>query len=81
LEDKVVIQPNLDAALPAEVKAVIRYALQHPRDGYHRLAYMMMDKDVVCLSPSSVYRILSSADLLYRFKQSSKSSGAAFCVR
>jgi putative transposase len=75
LEDKVVIQPNLDAALPAEVEAVIRYALQHPRDGYRRLAYMMMDEDVACLSPSSVYRILSSEDLLYRFKQSSKSSG------
>jgi putative transposase len=75
LEDKVVIQPNLDAALADEVKAVINYALQHPCDGYRRLAYMMIDEDVAHLSPSSVYRILNSEDLLYRYKRSSKSNG------
>ncbi len=41
------------------------YALAHPRDGYRRL--MMVDEDVVCLSPSSVYRILDRNDLLARW--------------
>ena len=30
----------------------------------------MVDEDVVCLSPSSVYRILDKHDLLYRWKRS-----------
>lgn len=56
--------------LPEEVDAVIAYALSHPREGYRRLAWMMVDEDVVYLSPSSVYRILDDADLLYRWKRS-----------
>lgn len=57
-------------ALPAEVDAVVEYALAHPREGYRRLAWMMVDADVAYLSPASVYRILDNADLLYRWKRS-----------
>jgi len=57
-------------ALAEEVDAVIGYALAHPREGYRRLAWMMVDEDVAYLSPSSVYRILDDADLLYRWKRS-----------
>jgi len=57
-------------ALPAEVEAVLGYALASPREGYRRLAWMMVDADVAYLSPSSVYRILDDADLLYRWKRS-----------
>jgi len=59
-------------ALPAEVDAVLTYALTHPRDGYRRLAWMMVDEDVAYLSPSSVYRILDNADLLSRRKRSKR---------
>ena len=58
------------AVLPEEVEAVIGYALQHPQDGYRRLAWMMVDEDVAYLSPASVYRVLQKADLLYRWKRS-----------
>lgn len=61
------------AILPEEKEAVIAYALRHPKEGYRRLAWMMVDEDVACVSPSSVYRILSDADLLYRWKRSSRS--------
>jgi transposase InsO family protein len=57
-------------ALPEEVDAVVGYALSHPREGYRRLAWMMVDEEVAYLSPSSVYRILDDADLLYRWKRS-----------
>lgn len=57
-------------ALPEEVEAVLAYALAHPREGYRRLAWMMVDADVAYLSPTSVYRILDDADLLYRWKRS-----------
>ncbi|MGH7559010.1 MAG: IS3 family transposase [Gemmatimonadota bacterium] len=58
------------ALLPAEKRAVIDYALDHPKDGYRRLAWQMVDADVAYLSPSSVYRVLSDEDLLYRWKRS-----------
>jgi len=75
LEDRQSVMVNLDAALPREVEKVIAYALEKPKEGYRRLAYMMIDEDVAYLSPSSVYRILSDQDLLYRYKRSRKSGG------
>jgi transposase InsO family protein len=58
------------AVLDEEKQAVIRYALEHPREGYRRLTWMMVDEDVAFLSESSVYRILDDEDLLYRWKRS-----------
>ena len=75
LDDQPSFQVNLDASLPEEIQAVIRFAVEYPKDGYRRLAWMMVDGDVAYLSPSSVYRILNDADLLYRYKRSCKSSG------
>ena len=46
---------------------MIAYALAQ---GYRRLAWMMIDADVAYVSPTSVYRILIDADLLYRWKRS-----------
>lgn len=46
-------RPPLDAILPGEKDAVIRYALAHPKDGYRRLAWQMIDANVAYLSPSS----------------------------
>jgi putative transposase len=51
-------------------------ALAHPKDGYRRPAWRMVDADVAYLSPSSVYRVLDEADLLYRWKRS-QSEGTA----
>jgi putative transposase len=64
------------AILPEEKDAVIDYALRHPKEGYRRLAWMMVDEDVAYLSPSSVYRTLKDADLLYRWKRSRRSGVA-----
>lgn len=60
----------LSAVLPEEKEAVIAYALAHPKEGYRRLTWMMVDENVACLSPASVYRVLNDADLLYRWKRS-----------
>ena len=64
------------AVLPEEKEAVLAYALEHPKEGYRRLAWQMVDEDVAHVSPSSVYRILSDADLLYRWKRSRRSGEA-----
>lgn len=58
--------------LAEERAAIVAYALAHPRDGYRRLAWMMIDEDVAYVSPSSVYRILDDADALYRWKRSER---------
>lgn len=50
-----------------EKDAIIAYALKHPREGYRRLTYMMMDEDIVAVSPSTTYRILKDAGLLNRW--------------
>jgi putative transposase len=63
----------LSAILPEEKEAAIAFALEHPKEGYRRLAWMMVDADVAYLSPASVYRVLNDADLLYRWKRSRKS--------
>ena len=61
----------------AERQAIIAYWHEHPLDGYRRLCYMMMDADVVAVSPATTYRVLSKAGLLKRFsgKPSKKGNG------
>lgn len=49
-----------------EKQAIIRYATAHRLDGYRRLTFMMLDEDVVAVSPASVYRVLSDAGLIGR---------------
>ena len=41
-----------------EKRAIIDFYQAHPDDGYRRVTYMMMDADIVAVSPSSVYRVL-----------------------
>jgi putative transposase len=62
---------------PWERAAIIVYARGRPEDGYRRLAWMMVDADVVAASPSSVYRVLLGAGLIGRrtVKPSKKGTG------
>ena len=47
-----------------EKQAILDLQRAHPDEGYRRLTFMMLDRDIVAVSPSSVYRVLSAADLL-----------------
>lgn len=60
-----------------EKEAIVEFYQAHPGEGYRRLTYMMLDKDVVAVSPSSVYRVLDSYNLLRKWplKKSSKGDG------
>jgi transposase InsO family protein len=64
-----VLLRNPLAALPEEVERVVACAKARSREGYRRLAWMMVDEDVAYLSPSTVYIILDRHDLLYRWKR------------
>jgi len=66
---------------PEERQAIIDYAQSYIashqyylNDGYRRVAYMGIDENVFACSPTSVYRILSKAGLLTKWKQHGKSS-------
>jgi transposase InsO family protein len=69
LADRVVVPRSPLTVLPEEVKSAVEYAKTHPREGYRRLAWMMVDDDIVYLAPTTVYRILDRHDLLYRWKR------------
>ena len=60
-----------------EKKAILDYQEQYPLEGYRRLTYMMIDADIVAVSPSSVFRVLREAGRLRRWapKPSRKGSG------
>lgn len=75
LEDAVVTPRSALCPLPEEEAAVVAFARAHPREGYRRLAWMMVDADVAYVSPGSVYRVLDRHDLLYRWKRSAPSAG------
>jgi len=47
-----------------EKAAIIAFRDRYPLEGYRRLAYMMLDADVVAVSPSSVYRVLKAVGKL-----------------
>jgi putative transposase len=47
-----------------EKAAIIAFRDRYPLEGYRRLAYMMLDADLVAVSPSSVYRVLKAVGKL-----------------
>ena len=62
----------------SEKQAIMDYHGQHPREGYRRLTFMMLDADVVAASPSSVYRVLKQAGLLRRWNGKPSKKGTGF---
>lgn len=68
-EDGLGKREQLFRLLPEEEAAIVSYAKAHPPEGYRRLCWMMVDKDVAYVSPSTVYNVLDRHDLLYRWKR------------
>lgn len=61
-----------------EKQAIICFHLDHPLEGYRRLAFMMLDANVVAVSPTSVWRVLSGAGLLRRWNVQPSKKGMGF---
>lgn len=61
-----------------EREAICDFAREHPNDGYRRLSFMMLDADVVAVSPSSVYRVLKENGLLCRWPRAPTKKGTGF---
>jgi len=49
---------------PCEREAIIAFAAAHPVEGSRRLTCIMLDRDIVAVSPSSTYQVLKQAGLI-----------------
>ena len=61
-----------------EKQAIINFHLKNPLEGYRRLTFMMLDADIVAVSPSSVWRVLGQAGLLAKWKGKPSKKGTGF---
>jgi len=61
-----------------EKRAIVEYHDRHPLEGYRCLTFMMLDDDVVAVSPASVYRVLKAAGRLDRRGWSPSKKGTGF---
>jgi len=68
-----------------EKEAIIAFHLEYPLEGYRRLTFMsirpdhgMLDRDIVAVSPTSVWRVLSQAGLLRRWNDKPSKKGLGF---
>lgn len=57
-----------------EKREIIKFYAAHPLEGYRRISYMMLDENLVAVSPATTYRILANAGLSKRWNESKPSS-------
>lgn len=61
-----------------EKRAILDYQQRFPLEGYRRLTFMMLDDDVVAVSPSSTYRVLKQTGVLGRHNVTPSKKGTGF---
>ena len=61
-----------------EKQAILNFHLEHPPEGYRRLTLMMLDADIVAVSPASVWRVLHHAGRLSRWNRKPSGKGKGF---
>jgi len=61
-----------------EKQAIIAFHLKNPLEGYRRLTFMMLDADIVAVSPTSVWRVLGHAGLLSKWNGKPSKMGTGF---
>lgn len=63
---------------PWERQAILDFQGQFPLEGYRRLTFMMLDRNVVAVSPASVWRVLHHAGRLSRWNPRPSQKGRGF---
>ena len=61
-----------------EKQAIVDFQRQFPLEGYRRMTFMMLDRDIVAASPSTVYRVLKAAGRMGRFAGKPSQKGKGF---
>jgi transposase InsO family protein len=62
----------------SEKQAIVRFQRDYPLEGYRRLAFMMLDRDLAAVSPSSVYRVLKEAGVMRGWNRKPSRKGTGF---
>ena len=61
-----------------ERQEIIAFYLKHRDDGYRRVTFMMLDLNIVAVSPATTYRVLSKAGLLGKWNNRPSKKGTGF---
>ena len=61
-----------------EREAIISFHIDNPLEGYSRLTFMMLDRDIVAVSPATTWRVLSRAGLLAKWNKKKSLKGTGF---
>jgi len=61
-----------------EEQAIVKFHDEYPLEGYRRLAFMMLDRDLVATSPSSVYRVLKEFGRMRKWNRKESRKGTGF---
>jgi transposase InsO family protein len=61
-----------------EEQAILDFDAEHSLEGYRRQTFMMLDRNIVAVSPSSVYRVLKEAGRLQRWNRKPSKKGTGF---
>jgi putative transposase len=64
-----------------EKQAISGFHLKNPLEGYRRLTFMMLDADMVAVSPTSVWRVLGQAGLLSKWNGKPLKKGTGLTSR
>jgi putative transposase len=64
--------------VPQEKQAILDFQALFPLEGYRRLTFMLLDRDLVACSPASVYRVLKEAGRMQRDNRQPSSKGTGF---
>jgi transposase InsO family protein len=61
-----------------ERDAIFAFYAENSDEGYRRLTYMMLDADVLAVSPATVYRVLKEAGCFERWNRAASGKGQGF---
>jgi putative transposase len=61
-----------------EKEAIVAFYHQNTNQGYRRLTYMMIDADIVAVSPASTYRVLKEAGVMRAWNRQKSKKGTGF---
>ena len=61
-----------------EREAILAFHERYSLEGYRRLAFMMLDANVVAVSPTTVWRVLNQAGVIDRWNKRASKKGSGF---
>ncbi|MFU8806139.1 MAG: IS3 family transposase [Bradymonadaceae bacterium] len=61
-----------------EKEAIVKFHDEYPLEGYRRLSFMMLDRDVVAVSPATTYRVLKTAGRIRPASKTNSQKGQGF---